>query len=60
MYTDLGVVMSLSSSDLTLLGEVFNNGQDEIVLPLFSKADPEELHEVYCDLLFKNMDHFTL
>ena len=58
MCTDLGVVMSLSSSDLTLLGEVFNNGQDEIVLPLFSKADPEELHEVYCDLLFKKYGSF--
>lgn len=53
-----GENVSLSNSDLELLGGILKDGIDDIIVPLFSKADPEELHEVYCDLLFKKYGSF--
>lgn len=41
---------------LSLLREVLDN--KEFISPLFSKGNPEELHELYCQKLFENFGSF--
>ena len=50
--------MQLSVSDLSLLGGIFDNSKDEMVLTFFSKEHPDELNEQYCKTLFDQFGSF--